>query len=425
MLEVIGANHKTSPLEVRERLAVSSESLPEALKSLKSACDLSELAILSTCNRVEFYFQRPGGGEQLGHHLAAIAGLSREAVRASVYHLKGDNAIRHLFCVAAGLDSMALGETEVLSQCKSAYEAALGAGTTGGVLNPLFQRAFGAAKRVHSVTGVSKGKTSIGSVSLALVTREIGDLTGAVVLVVGAGAMAENALAHITTLGTPKVVIANRSRERSRVLAERFSGETVGLNEVGATLASAQVVITSTSGAKFLLTQEMVAKARKRSAQPLFLLDLSVPRNVEPSVGKLAGVKLFNIDDLKDLADAARTVRKKELDKATVIIDEEVALFNEWMASQQVMPVVRALKEKAARLEEREVAAALKNIEKGASPEAQIRILAKRLTSRLLHDPLCALKGAARSGDEVEALACAARKLHGIGENGQSEESGK
>lgn len=420
-IEVIGASHKTSTLEVRECLAVSSERLPEALFEMRNACGLEELVVISTCNRVEYYFRSPNGGAAVGHHLASTGGLSSDAVRANIYHLRGAQTVRHLFAVASGLDSMVVGETEVLGQVKTAYDAALAAATTGVVFNSLFQRAIAAAKRVHASTKLSRGHTSVGSVSAALIKRELGSLEGKRVLAIGAGAMAENVLSHVAA-AAGSLVVANRTPRRAAALAEKFGGKSVGLEDLDALIGDADVAVTSTSGESFVLSHDMVAGASNRSA-PLVILDISVPRNVEPSAGTLPGVRLFNIDDLQELAEESRVLREKEATAAARLIDTEVAAFEEWLSSRQVTPVVTKLTDRVRAAESAEVEKALANIRRGSNPEDEVRKLAERLSNQFLHTPLAALKSAASDDERAERLSAAARELHGIGDNGKQEES--
>lgn len=415
MIEVIGANHKTAPLELRERLTGAVPTEGEGLRAARETCGLDELAVLSTCNRIEFYFSRSCDTEHFGHWLSSAAGLSRDAADSALYRFRGAEAARHLFRVTCGLDAMVLGETEVFAQVKSAYEAARKAGTTGSALNPLFQRAFAAAKRVHSTTDLCKGSVSVGSVAARLIKREAGGLSGRLVVVIGAGAMAENLLANVAGLGSPRVVVVNRSSARGAALARRFGGRTAGLGEIGPLLASADVVIASTSGRSYLVTAESL-RARSGS-RPLVILDASVPRNVDPRVADKKGVRLFNIDDLKALSGAAAASRRGKAVKADAVVDEEVEAYRSWLAARQVLPVVEGLKSKASRIAEAEVEAAVKSVRSGASAESQLHKLAQRLTNRLLHDPLSALKAAA-DGEEAERLSEAARVLHGLPENG-------
>ena len=286
--QVAGVNHRTASLELREKLAVPADDLPASIKRLRRECALESLVVLSTCNRLEFYFR--GEVDSVISHLAAVGGFPAREAHNVIYSHKGAAAAEHLFSVTAGLDSMILGETEVLAQCKWAYETALEAGTTGPVLNAAFQQAFLAAKRVHSETPISRGHTSVGSVGTALVRKVFADLTARTVLVIGAGTMACNTLENLAALKPSEIVVANRSVKKGRALAAKFSGRAARLSSVPALLKTADVVVASASSPRHIITRTLLGEATHGRDEPLVILDIAVPRNVEPCAGELPGV---------------------------------------------------------------------------------------------------------------------------------------
>ncbi len=413
---VAGVSHNTASLELREKLAVVAGDLRSSLAAIRRKCALDELVVLSTCNRLEFYFR--GDGDQVIAHMAAAGGFPVHEAHNVIYRHDGEAAARHLFSVAAGLDAMIFGETEVLAQCKAAYEAALTAGATGAVLNAAFQQAFLTAKRVHCETAISRGHTSVGSVAAALVRRIFGGLDGRGVLVIGAGTMASNTLENLARLGPREVVIANRSIPRARELAGRFGGRAARLSSVESLLEETDVVVASASSASHIVTRDLLESVSLRRKSPFLILDIAVPRNVEPAVAELSGVSLYNIDSLKETADKNAKARKRASAMAHRIVSEEAGSFESLMAERRVAPLVAELKEMARKIASSEVRAALRRVESGAVAADEIEKLAHRVANKILHAPVAALKQAAANGG-AERLADAARKLHGLKDDAQ------
>ncbi|MHC4713866.1 MAG: glutamyl-tRNA reductase [Planctomycetota bacterium] len=415
--EVVGASHKTASLELRERITLGAEDRA-TLRRLKRDLCLDELVVLSTCNRFELYFI--GCADSVVEFLAGRGGFPPAEAHNVMYGRGGAEAALHLFSVAAGLDSMVVGETEVLSQCKSAYEAALAAGVTGPVLNAAFQRAFEAAKKVHRRTALSRGRISVGSLAKALVSGKFGDLSGRTLVVIGAGTMARNALANLSELDPDEIIVVNRSRKSAAPLARKFGARTEILSRLAGILAKADVVVASAASPKAILTAGAVRRSqKKRGYRPCFLLDIAVPRNIDLAAGDVKGVTLLNIDSLQGLADRNAGARRRECPKARRIIETEAAKLERLLAERTVAPVITALQSKMDAVAEREVRRSLKRLKAGAAPEEELRKLATALSKRFLHGPVSALKEAAANGGAQE-ISRAALKLYGLAENDES-----
>ncbi len=331
---VVGVNHRSAPVEVRERLAFRQEDLPRAFSALREQAGLEEAAILSTCNRVEIYAGVPeldGAKDRLQRFLSEYSGLGADHLGQQLYHLTEPGSIRHLFSVASGLDSMVLGEAEILSQVKHAYEWAKGSGATGKVFNVLFQRALNTAKAVRTQTGISRGATSIGSVAIELAGKIFGDLSKATVLLVGAGKVGELTLGRLKDRGVREARIINRSIERAARLAADYQASAMGFDALPRQLVDADIVITSTSAPGYIMTRSDIAEAmRMRHQRPLCLVDLGVPRNIEPSAGGFDNVYVFNIDDLQGLVEHSHQERAQAITASQAIIDRKVELFLSW-----------------------------------------------------------------------------------------------
>ena len=336
---LVGLNHKSAPIELRERLAFGKERLPEALRRLHSQAGLQEAAILSTCNRVELYAAVPelnGTIDRLHRFLSDHGAMSLSGLSPSLYNLTEPHSVRHLFSVASGLDSMLLGEDEIVHQVKHAYESARVHGTTGKVFNALFQRALNAAKAVRSQTGIGWGATSIGSVSIELAEKIFGGLSGASVLLVGAGKIGEATLRRLSERGAERIRILNRSPKRADELARAYGGTGGPLESLREHLLDADIVITSTSASAPLLTREEVSAAmHRRQQRSLCVVDLGVPRNVDPAVGAVENVYLFNIDDLQGVIAQSQHERQKALHASQAIVDAKVDRFLAWWREER------------------------------------------------------------------------------------------
>jgi len=331
---VVGVNHKTAPIEVRERLAFAGEHIASALQHLQETTGLEECAILSTCNRVEIYSAVPdsdGVLPRLYDFLALHGQLGRAQLDPSLYTQVQPASIEHLFRVASGLDSMVLGETEITAQVKDAYALAHRHGAVGKLLHALFQRALHTAKEVRTHTGLSRGAASVGSVAVELARKIFGHLQHCNILLLGAGAVSELVLKHLVDRGATHVTIANRSLEQAVGLAEKYRGRATGLSRSHEELVEADVAITATATSHHVLTAEAIAHLMKaRRQRPLFLVDLGVPRNIEPATSALENVYLYDIDDLQSVVADHRQEREQAVAQATAIVQRKVHHFMEW-----------------------------------------------------------------------------------------------
>ena len=332
---VVGVNHKTAPVEIRERLAFPEERLPQALTQLKNSVGLQECLILSTCNRVEIYgvlSELDGAIPRMYEFLNGHSRLDRGTLESSLYVHRQLDGIQHLFRVASGLDSMVLGESEIAGQVKDAYAIALQHGATGKVFNALFQKAFNAAKEVRAQTGLGRGATSVGSVTVELARKIFGQLADRRILLIGAGSMGELVLKHLMDRGARHVTVANRSLDHAVALAERYRGRAASFARYPEELMEADIVITATGAAAHLLTADQAAPLMKqRKQRPLFIIDIAVPRNIDPGVGRLENIYLYDIDDLQGVVAGHRVGREQSVEQSQAIVQRKAQLFMEWL----------------------------------------------------------------------------------------------
>ena len=346
---MVGVSHHTAPVEVRERLAFGHESDAPGAADLCRERRLTEAVILSTCNRSEVYAvaQDADGEESLREWYAAFHGLPHDDLQSWTYTRTGQDAVRHLYRVASGLDSMLLGEAEILGQVRDAYKAAVEQKTTGPVLNRLFQGSLEAGKRVRTQTDIGARPMSVAFAGVKLAERVFGKLRGHRALLIGAGAVAEQVADHMRNRGLRELLVANRTAERGDELARRFGGRAVSWPEIEATMGGPEIVVSSVSGQDRVITRAMVERVmRARGNRELFLVDLGVPRNVEPSVRELYNVYLYDLDDLGGIVEQNKKARQDEIPRAEAIVSEQVAKFQMWMASSEIIDLVLALREK-------------------------------------------------------------------------------
>lgn len=341
---VVGLNHKSAPIELRERLAFNRDQLPKALSQLRSELGLTEAAILSTCNRVEIYAGAPdteGAIVRVARFLSERAAVEPSQLATHLYSLQEPHSVQHLFSVASGLDSMVLGEGEILGQVKHAYEWAKDQGATGKALNGLFQRALNTAKAVRTHTAIGRGATSIGTVSVELAEKIFGRLPKSVVLLIGAGKIGELTLRRLVERGARDIRIINRSADRAHDVAAAHAATALPWEALHNQLLEADVVIISTSAPSWLLSRDDIAQAmRERHQRPVCLVDLGVPRNIEAAAGSLENVYLFNIDDLQGLVEHAHQERQQAVQVSQRIIDHKVDQFLLWWREAEASPCV-------------------------------------------------------------------------------------
>lgn len=392
---LLGVNHKSTPLEVREQLALSS-GYEEPLRALSRIEGCREYYLLSTCNRVEILVTARQGAqveEQLAHFLFGSA-LSPEEYQQYLYRYRNDEAIHHLFLVAASLDSMIIGEAQILGQLKEAYRWASEQKCTGPVLNKLLHKAFSVAKRVRSETRIGSSAVSISYAAVELAKKIFGSLENKRVLLLGAGEMAELAAEHLVGNGAREVVVANRTLERALSLAKRFNGRAVGLDELLEQLEQVDIIISSTGAPNIILHKDQVKPLmRNRRNKPLFFIDIAVPRDLDPALNELDNVYLYDIDDLNNVVELNKAERDKEAVKARRIVDEEALKFGEWLAGLAITPTIAALREKADQVCRAELERTLPRL-KNLSPKEResVEKMAAAITSKMLHDPLVYLK---------------------------------
>ncbi|RUM88922.1 MAG: glutamyl-tRNA reductase [Thermodesulfatator sp.] len=405
---LLGLNHRTAPVEVRERFALEKRGRHPLAHLRAYLPEVEEAYYLSTCNRVEYLLVTPERERTLSglkDFLSQETGLPRADFEPHLYLFEDLEAVRHLFRVACGLDSMVLGEPQILGQVKEAYREAAGRyRTTGPILNRLLHRTFSVAKRVRTQTGIGSYAVSVSYAAVELAKKIFGSLRGRVVLLVGAGEMAELAAQHLLAAGAQRLLVANRTLSRAVELAERYRGEALSLEELAEALLSADIVISSTGAPGFVITRELVRPLlRARKHRPLFLVDIAVPRDVEPALNELENVYVFDIDDLQQVVEENLSRRKKEALRAERLIEEEVLKFERWLQELAVYPTIKALKEKAEEIRRRELARTLPRL-RNLSPEEReaLEVMTEALVQKLLHAPILYLKtGYHRLGREA------------------------
>ena len=404
----LGLNHQTAPLAVRERVVFHVERLRDALGEVKRSL-AAEAAILSTCNRTELYLEN-GEPAAVAQWLAQYHSVAPEELAQYLYTLPGDRAVRHAFRVASGLDSMVLGEPQILGQMKEAARAAESAGTLGTVLHRLFQRSFAVAKEVRSTTQVGAASVSMAAAAVKLAARIFPSLREQNVLFIGAGEMIELCATHFAAQAPARIAVANRTVERAGKLAARFNGRAIELKSLAEQLHEYDVVVSCTASSLPILGKGLVERALKqRRRRPMFMVDLAVPRDIEPEVADLGDVFLYTVDDLAGIVSTNLDARRSAVEQAEAIIDTQVSQFMHWMQVRENVPLIRALRENAEAMRRDEVARALKLLQRGDDPAAVLESLSQGLTNKLMHGPTEVLNQSA--GEEQRRLAEALARL--------------
>ncbi|GAB6041724.1 glutamyl-tRNA reductase [Endothiovibrio diazotrophicus] len=407
-LLAVGINHKTAPVNVRERVAFSPDRLPDALRQLVALPAIEEAAILSTCNRTEVYCEVSEEGKaQVTEWLRTYHQLPREDFIPYLYVHPDRDAVRHILRVASGLDSLVLGEPQILGQIKDAYQKAGSAGTMGGLLGRLFQHTFSVAKKVRTDTAIGASAVSVAFASVSLARQIFGDLASQKALLVGAGETIELVARHLFENGIGNIIIANRTAERAHTLAQQFDGFAIALQEIPAHLADADIVISSTAAPLPILGKGMVERAlRERKHRPMFMVDIAVPRDIEPEVAELEDIYLYTVDDLQEVIDEGRRSREEAAKQAEEIIDTQVEHFMEWLTSLQSVATIRAFRDNAERTAEEVLHQARRQLMAGKEPFEVLQWYAHTLNNKLLHEPTVRLRQAAVEGRQ-EILAAA------------------
>lgn len=416
-LLAVGLNHTTAPVDVRERLAIPREQIGESLSGLVARASLSEVVLLSTCNRVEVYAVQPPvpQPERVVEALASLRGLPGELVRRHCFVREHDGAARHIFRVAASLESMVVGEPQILGQVKDAWQLARERQTVGPILDRCLTMAFRGAKRVRSETDVGRGGASIASVAVDLARSIFGELRGSTVALIGAGEMARQAAVHMRAAGAERVLVVNRSRERGEELAVSVAGQYLGWEQLDEALIRADVVVTSTGASEPIIEARMMKKImRRRRGAPIFMVDIAVPRDVEPKVGRLDSVYVYDVDDLQKILGQNLLVRGQEAEAAGAVLEQEITAFLQWQRARNLNPVIRDLRAHARSIMQHEVDRALARLGE-LSPEQRevVATLGHAITQKLLHRPLTALRESAIAA-EGEDLSGALRTLFAL-----------
>ncbi len=420
-LAMVGLNHRSAPVELRERLAVPADKLRELLKVMGGLPGLREGLVLSTCNRVEAYavlVDEPRESDALGRFLAEQNQMPVDKLAPHFVRADDAEAVRHLFRVTAGLDSMVVGESEIAAQVKQAYAVAQELGTAGGVLNPLFQHAFHTAKRIHTSTGISEGRISVPSVGVELVRAMFEDLPQKTVLVIGAGAMGRMSVEHLRHAGLTRVLVTNRTAERTAELVAETGGLAVPYGELDAFLPMADVIVCATASPGLVLDKARVKQVlRARGHRPTLVLDLAVPRNVAAEAAGLSGLYLYNIDDLSEVVARNLEKRKAELEKAEGIVHEEVAKFRSLHDNQGLAEILKGIAGYARKIQERELALTLGKLQGLTDIQRdEVAALAHRLVRKITARPMEALRREAANGQGPEVVD-AARRLFDLAEH--------
>ena len=406
-LYALGLNHHTAPLAVREQVAFDPRRLPEALVELTHGHAVREAAILSTCNRTELYCTG-ATPEAAAQWLADYHRLEPQKISPYLYTLPRRDAVRHMFRVASGLDSMVLGEPQILGQMKQAARVAENAGTLGTLLHKLFQKTFSVAKEVRSTTAIGANIVSMAAATVHLAERIFENLAGQKVLFIGAGEMVELCAAHFSAQKPKRLSVANRTLERGTALAARFGGDALRLDEIGERLAEYDVIVSCTASPLPIIGQGMAERALKaRRHRPMVMVDLAVPRDIEPEIARLDDVFLYTLDDLGVIVESGLESREKAVVEAEAIITSRVDGFFNWMAAREAVPTIRALRDAAERTRRHEVEHALKLLAKGEDPQRVLEALSHGLTNKLMHGPTAALNQSEESsrGELAELIA--------------------
>ena len=403
-LILVGVNHKTTPVEIREKLAFTQVKIEASLSQLVSSPEIIENIILSTCNRVEIYARVENtdrGIQLLQDFICDYHGISRGNLDQYFYSYCDNQAVEHLFRVSSSLDSMVLGEAQILGQVKDAYSTARSFSSTGMVLNQLFEKAFNVAKKVREETGISERGVSISSAAVELAKKIFEDLENHSVMLVGTGEMAELAAKHLISYGVKTVYVASRTYERAAALAKSLHGCALDFESFKEEMHRADIIITSTAAPNFIVNEEMISTAiQKRKNKPIFLIDIAVPRDIAPEVNELENVYLYDIDDLQNVVNANMEERQKEAESAMEIINQEVTKFNYWFSTLDAIPTIVEMRNRAEDMRAFEVDKTLKNMEHLTSDDKEaINQLTQSLVKKILHKPTINLKKKTQSHD--------------------------
>jgi glutamyl-tRNA reductase len=402
-LAIIGVNHKTAPIALRERIAISREELPEATRVLAAMPGVSECMIVSTCNRVELVAVLEDRTAQLSSFLTNQFGLQSEVLLPHLFEYRDQEAVNHLFRMTASLDSMVVGEPQILGQVKEAFAVARAAGTVSSQLEHLLQSSFAAAKKVRTETGIGSSSVSVASVAVDMARKIFGSLQGRTVFLVGAGKMSEIAARHLVQQGAGAILVSNRTEERARTLAGQFNGRVIRFDQLYETASEADIIISSTGAPMPIFRKEHgQAFLHKRRNRPMFFIDIAVPRDVDPEMNKLDGIFVYDIDDLQQVAAAHLEERSREAVDAESMIAAEVDRFQLRQRAVTAAPAIVALQRKAEEIRLGEIQRIHSRLGSLTAEQlAAVEALSRGLVNKFLHPPMQALKQAAREGDSA------------------------
>lgn len=410
-LLTVGLNHQTAPIDIREKAAFGPDIMSQALIDLTGSAGASEATILSTCNRTEIYCgQESAGQDNIIDWLSNHSGLGRGELKDSIYQFPNEEAVKHAFRVASGLDSMVLGEPQILGQMKNAFQTAADLGATGKVLNRLFQHTFNVAKQVRTDTAIGENAVSVAYVGVNLAKRIFSHLSEQTALLIGAGETIELVARHLKQNEIGHIVIANRSIEKAQSLADEIGSDAIALSQIPQQLVDADIVVSSTASTLPILGKGAIEAAlKKRKHRPMFILDLAVPRDVEAEVTQLQDAYLYTVDDLNSMVDENRELRIQAAEEAENIIDFQVVKFMRWMRSLDSVPVIRSFRDGLNHVKQEELDKALKKIQSGYDPGKVLEQFARDFTNKVAHHPSQVLRQADIEGNS--SIISAAKKL--------------
>lgn len=424
---LLGLNHKSATVEIREKVAMSKAHIRNAAEALQQLDHINGISILSTCNRTEFYLDAmdtKGAESAMMSFIAKHSGYPQALLADHMYVKVGKEAVEHLFTVAAGLDSMILGESQIQGQVQDAYHYSLEYGLSTSVLNTLFMNALTLGKRVRTETYIDRQAVSISSAAVELAKQELGTLEGKTVLIVGAGETSELAARHLVSNGISGVIVANRTFDRAQQLAEEFGGKAIRLDHFGAYLDSADIIISCTASPKYIIEKKDVERLLEHRKNPLLFIDIAVPRDIEPSVAEIPHVYLHDIDDLQNVVAQNLEGRQKEAIKARAIVEEELNNFFFWLDSRLVVPTITKMLAQADLIKQKEVEKALRRIDHVTPRERKIiEQLAHSIMSQWLHKPITNMKYMA--GTHEDRIECYIRAMHDLFHLEEEVESGE
>jgi glutamyl-tRNA reductase len=419
---VIGLNHKTADVDLREKLAFNGPKLEEGIRQIRELPEIKETVIISTCNRVEIYLTVKDVGkafEAIKDFFVRFFEIRRESLDNALYLYDDMQAVRHIFRVSSSLDSMVVGEPQILGQLKDAFEFALERKTTGVLLNRLLKKSISVAKRIRTETKIAENAVSISFAAVELAKKIFDDLPEKTFMLLGAGEMAELAAKHMINSGVTNIVIANRTFETGCNLAKEFNGRAILFEDYLKELVHADILICSTGAQKYVLMKDQMQKVMKeRKNRPVFIIDISVPRNIDPEINDMNNVYLYDVDDLRGVVDTNILERQKEAKKAEDIIEEEIETFKKWLSSLDSVPTVIALREKAEAIKKEEIEKLLNRLpEIGEKEKKAIEGLASSIVNKLIHAPTVALR---EDSEDKDIMIATIKRLYGL--NGEDDD---